>query len=165
MADFENPPIARHEALAPLSRDHYQGLVCAQALIRSADADAEARRTAIARLLEAWQAEIADHFEDEQRLLEGLIATASQKRLETEHAYLREHIQQAAQLPRDADPDPELLRHIGEALRDHIRWEERELFLEAEQGATPQQLQALASETARIESARPRSQCHRPRAR
>ncbi len=164
MPEHENAPIARHAALQPLSRDHYQGLVCAQALIRSADDEAEARQDAVRRLLEAWDAEIADHFADEERLLDGLIAVASQKRLETEHTYLRELIQQAAAVPPQSDPGVELVRHLGEALRDHIRWEERELFNEAERSATPRQLETISDETSRIEASRPRAQCHRPNA-
>jgi hemerythrin-like domain-containing protein len=179
---MKNPPLKRHVSLQPLSRDHYNGLVQAQHLTKAADGGIDARRAALADFVRAWNEEIAEHFGDEERLLYGLIPDAGMRqRLLDEHATLRSLADQArASVPAEYppapavavttvtddaaarsgnDPDADLLRRLGEALHDHIRWEERELFPAIEQAADAAQLEALERETAVIEQARPRSRC------
>ncbi|MBZ0173395.1 MAG: hypothetical protein K8E66_13510, partial [Phycisphaerales bacterium] len=86
MPSFEHAPLKRHEGLAPLSRDHYLGLVQARRLIQSADEDDVARRKAVAEFIDAWDRDIVTHFRDEERLLTGLMDDADQRRLFDEHA-------------------------------------------------------------------------------
>ena len=123
MARFEHAPIERHEALAPLSRDHYVGLVQAQHLKKSADADDVARRKAIAEFIDAWDHEIAPHFADEERLLVDLASEADRQRLLEEHQRLRELAGQARELRHQTDPAADLVRQVREKLEEHIRWE------------------------------------------
>lgn len=157
MTDFTNPPIKRHEALVPLSRDHFTGLARAQRLIKSGEGDRVARHKAIADFLDAWNAEIAEHFDDEERLFEPYLTDADRQRLLHEHKQLRDLAEEARQLRKGVDPSPERVVHIGEALRDHIRWEERELFTRLEKTIDAAGLAAIAEHTAEIERSRPRS--------
>lgn len=157
MATFKNAPIARSEALAPLSRDHYTGLVQARHLIKAARRDAVARRKAVAEFIDAFKNDIAVHFDDEERLLAGVLSEEDRDRLVTEHRRLNALADEARALRRDVDPDPARLTEIGEALEEHIRWEERELFNRLQQTITPAQLDHLAAQTAAIEAARPRN--------
>ena len=85
MTDFKHDAIVRHEALIPFSRDHYVGLVQARHLIQAANADAGARRKALTDFVNAWDADIAEHFYDEERLLMQLMGTDDQQRLFDEH--------------------------------------------------------------------------------
>jgi hemerythrin len=153
------PPLKRHPALQPLSRDHYVGLVQAQRLLKAADADVAARREAARQFMSAWEAEIAEHFADEERLLPALIHQAGDRdRLLDEHTRLRAL---AAEAERSiaGEPGSDLLRALGTLLHDHIRWEERQLFPVIEAAANPDQLTRLEEETHTIETSRPRSAC------
>jgi len=162
MAKFEHAPIERHEALAPLSRDHYGGLVQAQHLKKAADADDVARRKAVAEFVDAWDTQIAPHFADEERLLAGLTQSNDRDRLMEEHRHIRSLADKARELRRQTDPAADQIRHIGETLEKHIRWEERELFVRLQQELTEGQLASLAQQTDSIEKQRPRNVC-RPR--
>jgi len=161
MARFQNPPIERHEALAPLSRDHYSGLVLARHLIKAAAGDAVARRQAVAEFVDSWDREVAEHFADEERLLTALMADADRERLLAEHRALRALAERARAARRSVDPDAELVGEIGGTLERHIRWEERELFVRLQERLTPGQLAALGAQTAPIEDTRPRRACRR----
>lgn len=159
MARFRNAPIERHEALAPFSRDHYTGLVQVQHLRKAADADAVARRKAVAAFIDAWDHEIAQHFDDEERLLSDLLSGDDQSRLLEEHARIRELAGQARSLRKHTDPDADVLRTVSQTLEAHIRWEERELFGRVQQALDEKQLAALQAQTEPIERSRSRSTC------
>lgn len=155
MSGFKHAPIQRSEALQPLSRDHYEGLSLAQKLRRAADGDERDRLQAAAALAEAWRAQIRDHFDEEERLLRDLMDQQQWDRLLQEHAALRRCGEQADHASR-ADPGPEWVREAGRLLHDHIRWEERELFVAIEGAATAEQLRLIGAETEKIENRRPR---------
>lgn len=159
MDRFKHEPIERHEALAPFSRDHYTGLVQAQHLKKAADSDAVARRKAIASFVDAWDTEIAEHFADEQRLLLELMDDADRQRLLEEHQQLTALAQQARELRQKTDPDAAAVRQIGQMLEQHIRWEERELFVRLQNRLSPGQLAELGHRTEPIEQSRPRNAC------
>lgn len=154
MSRFKQPPIARSEALQPFSRDHYVGLVQAQHLLKAADADAVARRKAVAAFMDAWTQEIEVHFADEERLLLDHLDEAGRDRLLAEHAKLRELAEQAGEQRREVDPNASMLRELGQRLNDHIRWEERELFTGLEQKLDEQTLAAIGQQTSEIEANR-----------
>ena len=156
MADYKNPPIHRHDALAPFSRDHYVGLVQARHLIRAAGADDAERHRAIAEFIEAWRDDILSHFEDEERLLLSLMADSDQQRMLAEHRRLAELESNVRGQRKQASPDPDLLRETGELLEQHIRWEERELFNRLQDQAGQAALSALHHSTAEIEASRDR---------
>ena len=153
---MKRPPLKRHPALQPFSRDHMAGLMRAQDLIRSARKDRKERTRSIERFLAAWEGEIEEHFDDEERLLPGLMSAAHLERLRKEHAEIRSL---AAEVSTDSREEPGEGRAslLGETLVDHIRWEERELFPHIQETATRQALAGLAKETAEFEKGRPRS--------
>lgn len=156
------PPIRRHPALQPLSREHMSGLVQARNLAAAANQPPAERRAALARFANAWDEEIAEHFLDEERMLAPLLSTESMSRLLAEHRHLRHLAGRAMSLASADEPDIDLMRTLGIALHDHIRWEEREAFGEAEGAATESDLARLAEHAQRIERDRPGS---RPRLR
>lgn len=155
MARFQTPPLKRHPSLQPLSRDHYVGLVQARHLVKAADGSSIDRRAAVAAFLDAWDAEIAEHFDDEERLLAPLADEAGRTRLLGEHDCLREMVSEARGRRRHVDPDASWVRSLGEMFNDHIRWEERELFPSIESTAH-EGLDALRPQAERIEASRPR---------
>ena len=148
------PPLQRHAALRPLSREHMGGLIQARSLSSAADADLDARRAAVASFVEVWNSEIQDHFDDEERLLLPLTRDpAMRKRLLDEHRTLRGLARRCVDDPGAVARDPALMRQVGSLLHDHIRWEEREYF-EAVQRERPEALEALTHEADRIEQRR-----------
>ena len=166
MDRFTNPPIERHEALAPFSRDHYNGLVHARRLVNSASGDRAQRHQALAGFLDAWEREIAQHFRDEERLLieqmGELVPDPERRRLLEEHREIEADAALARKLRRETDPDARKLREIGERLERHIRWEERSLFELIQRRASQNRLEDLGRETAAIEASRPRNACRTP---
>lgn len=153
--DGPTPPLRRHAALQPLSREHMGGLVQARNLRRASGADSAARLAAVVSFARQWRSEIGGHFDDEEGLLLPLTRDpALRERLLREHRVLRELAQRCDELPETVADDPALMRRIGALLHDHIRWEEREYF-EALQRDHPQALAALLHEAAGIEERRP----------
>ncbi|MCC6681457.1 MAG: hemerythrin domain-containing protein [Phycisphaeraceae bacterium] len=156
MPKFMHEPLKRHQALQPFSRDHYQGLVQSQHLIKAADSDAIERRKALAEFLDVWEREIEPHFQDEEQLLADLVGNAKRAQLLQEHRRLREFADEARARRRQIDPQAQWMRNLGQSLHAHIRWEERELFTSLESDAKAK-LDTLRPEASRIEAFRPRS--------
>jgi iron-sulfur cluster repair protein YtfE (RIC family) len=155
---YQHAPQRRDESLQPLSRDHYQGLVHAEHLRKSGleDGDASSRQKALSEFVEGWDNEIADHFAEEERLLIELMTEEETNELYAQHRNLRSLADEAKTRQTWDDPGADWCRSLGEALRDHIRWEERTLFPAVQGRATPEQLEALAEHTAPIEQRRGR---------
>lgn len=136
----------RHVALRQLSSDHHSGLVLARRVGKLAtDSDLAA---AAQNLLTAWRAEIGPHFIAEEEWLLPLFArhTAPDHPLIVET--LRQHVMMRALVDeieeRLAAPSLPLLQALADALREHIRFEENELFPAIEAALSEAQLQRLA---------------------
>ena len=118
----------RSDALAPLSRDHHQGLFAALKLRRATEADAAEAREAF---LSFWTSDGAHHFHVEEDILLPAFARHvgpdHQEIVRTlvEHVDLR---RRAADVANDAQPPLEELHELGERLSEHIRHEENVLF-------------------------------------
>jgi hypothetical protein len=155
-SDDPTPPLRRHTALVPLSREHMSGLIQARDLVRASSGDETTRRRAVEAFLRVWDTEIRDHFDDEERLLLPLTREpAMRERLLTEHRTLR-GLAGACRQDSSFCADPAGLLRLGTLLQDHIRWEER-MFFEAVQRDDPRALDSLSAEAAKIEAERPGS--------
>ncbi|TVQ62286.1 MAG: hemerythrin domain-containing protein [Phycisphaerales bacterium] len=151
-----NPPIKRHEALQPFSREHLLGLSVARDLRQAPEAGREASHEAVDRLLRLWGDELQGHFHDEERLLTPIIDDpALLKRLTNEHTHIAALTTEAREArARNTAPDDALIRALGDALHDHIRWEERVLFPAIEHALTPEAAASLGRETAQFSQTR-----------
>jgi hypothetical protein len=110
----------RHAALHPLSRDHHNVLVHARRL-RGLDArhDAASSRRAFLAYVDSV---LRHHFAEEDAIVAPLVQDpALRRRLLDEHADLARRANALAK-------DPEGQADLGEALRQHVRFEEDELF-------------------------------------
>lgn len=130
----------RSEALAPLSRQHHQGLFVAMRLKRADSAGAvEARRA----FLEFWKSEGCEHFRLEEEVLlpayarHGAHDHPAVVQVLTDHVDLR---RRAGDLAATERPEPEMLKRLGESLERHIRHEERVLFPLIEQALPDDEL-------------------------
>ncbi|HTT94882.1 MAG TPA: hemerythrin domain-containing protein [Solirubrobacterales bacterium] len=131
----------RAEALRPLSREHLAALLAAKAL-READDLTIARRD----FLTFWEAAGRRHFRiEEEVLLPGWAAFGELDRpgvarmLEEHLAIRREALRlEAGELSLAG------AHELGTLLHDHVRFEERELFVAAEAALDPAALRRLA---------------------
>ena len=122
----------RHEALAPLSREHHQTLILAQLLKKGAPAykglpDNPGDKAKYA--LEQFEKEIKKHFSNEEDILEkAKDCHASINRLAVE--IVNEHHELTDLfLSLDAVPEPvDIMDKLAQKLEAHIRKEERVLF-------------------------------------
>lgn len=133
----------RAQALAPLSHQHHQGLYVALKLRRADRAMAREARDAF---LEFWNREGREHF----RLEEEALLPAFARHAEHDHPavvqVLVEHVdlrRRGADVADASEPDPEVLRDLGERLERHIRHEERVLFPLIEQAVPVEELERL----------------------
>ncbi len=110
----------RHPLFVPLSQDHHHSLALCLRILREPQADHLAD-------IRSHFAQLLPHFDAEERTLAplwpGLQREDLQTRFEQDHARLR---QMHAQLPEQADTDWQT--DFALLLRDHARFEERELF-------------------------------------
>lgn len=150
-------PIHRHPALIPFGLDHYNDLLQAQQLIEATQADTMALHKAIAMFVTAWDAEIADHFHDEEHLLVDLMQDQDRQRLLDEHEQITRYAIHAGKLRSMIDPDATTVRRIGKSLRQHIRWEELELYVRLQQQLSQEKLADLQRQTQAMEATRHRS--------
>ena len=144
----------RHDSLISLSRDHHQALHRALKLKRADEAGAA---EALGDVVEFFDAHGALHFRVEEEVLFPLYVREggadptddSIVRLLTDHVWIRARI---AALRDASAPSVSELHELGERLDDHIRHEERVLFLAIEEALSEEQLSELARAVAAAES-------------
>lgn len=132
----------RAEALRPLSREHLGALLAARKL-RQADDVAAAARDFVA----FWEKDGRRHFRiEEEVLLPGWAAYGEVDRpgiarmLEEHLAIRREALRLEA-----GELSIEGVHAFGDLLHDHVRFEERQLFIAAEAALDPPALQRLGA--------------------
>ncbi|NNM86225.1 MAG: hemerythrin domain-containing protein [Phycisphaerales bacterium] len=150
-----HPPLKRHESLQPFSRDHFIGLKAANRLVDAAADAPEARAAAAKYFYDCWNAEMAEHFTQEEQLLIALMLPPEIAQLRHEHHEIRTLAKTGGSESAGQPPSGPWCKALGQKLHDHIRWEERVLFGAIQRRATPEQLTTLAEATAEIEKHRP----------
>jgi hypothetical protein len=134
----------RDPALRSLSRDHHQALAAGLQLRR---ADVETARDARAGFLAYWHEHGESHFRiEEQVLLPAYAAHGNPHhplvaRALCEHVAIRQRARELVDQPQAPLPR---LHELGAMLVDHVRLEERELFVLIERTLPPEALRALA---------------------
>ena len=114
----------RQAALIPLSREHHDALSYArQAVAASQGQHADTVRL---RTLALWDSSIAAHLATEEASLLPALAAAGAGD-EAARAFAQ-HQQLRQLMARLRDGEPDALAEWGEAMREHVRYEERVLF-------------------------------------
>ena len=138
----EIKPLKRSKELAPLSREHHDGLLFAWKTKQGL-----ANGTSIETLCNYtrwfWSNHIKPHFKEEEKVLVKFLPedNALVKQMFREHAQIRDLI-----ISLDKEPNPGSLQLLAEFINNHIRFEERQLFPYAEQTLTPEQLNEIYKE-------------------
>jgi len=122
-------PIKRSEQLAPLSREHHDGLLFAWK-IRQGIANHTPLEQMRNYAMWFWRNHIKPHFFQEEKILLPHLPqdNSLRQRLVDEHEHIRELI-----LGLDEEADKRTLTILCDLLDKHIRFEERELFVYLEE--------------------------------
>ena len=132
----ETKPIKRSKELAPLSREHHDGLLFAWK-IKQGLANGTSFETLCNYTGWFWTNHIKPHFKDEEKVLIKFLPADNPLVLQMfeEHAQIRDLI-----LSLDKEPDSGSFQSLADFVNNHIRFEERELFAYAEKTLTQSQL-------------------------
>ena len=143
----------RSPTLVSLSRDHHRALATALKLRRASAETAGAARAAALRF---WEEAGRRHFRLEEEVLLPAFAGHGDARHPLvaralcDHVVIRHRIDQLAAAPSASAID---LHELGVLLAEHVRLEERELFVLIEQTLPPAQLKAVAASLERADRA------------
>jgi hypothetical protein len=141
----------RDPALVTLSRDHHLALSVAQKLRRATADNAGQARGAF---MTYWDEHGRAHFRLEEEILLPAYAAHADPHHPLVARALCDHVAIRAladALAVDNAPDPARLHELGEALADHVRVEERELFGLIEAALPVDRLAAVAAALERAE--------------
>src|SRR6478735_4188570 len=138
----EIKPLKRSKELAPLSREHHDGLLFAWK-IKQGLANGTSIETLCNYTLWFWSNHIKTHFKDEEKVLVKFLPASNPlvRQMFKEHAQIRDLI-----ISLDKEPDSSSLQLLGEFINNHIRFEERELFAYAEKTLTQEHLDEIYKE-------------------
>lgn len=131
-------PLKRHEALKPLSRDHHHGLLLCwkikEGLKKNISEDRIKSYTDF-----FFTSQLRPHFSFEEKEIFPLLGDSHPLVIRA----LNEH--QRLQALFKAEPEKETFLAVVNELNRHIRFEERELFMELQKTVPEAQLQKLAN--------------------
>ena len=129
-------PIKRNEFLAPLSREHHQALLLCWKIKTGFSKGIDVKR--IKNYCDwFYQTHLIQHFELEEKLVFPILGN--------QHQHVLDALDQHRQLKELFNDTPNVLslQKIQIELEKHIRFEERILFNEVQDIATPQQLENI----------------------
>lgn len=139
----------RSEALKPLSREHHHTLFVTKEVRDAGPDGAEEARSA---LLDLWRNENALHFRIEEEVLLPGSGLAGPDRDEEVARMLADHLEirrgmarLTAEAEEGAAVDLDQLKDLAGFMRDHVRFEERELFPRVEREMSEEALEKLAA--------------------
>ncbi|MDT0645114.1 hemerythrin domain-containing protein [Zunongwangia sp. F260] len=127
-------PLKRHKALIPLSRQHHYGLLLSWKLREGFKKNIDLER--IKNYTDwFWQHHLIPHFDAEEQHIFPILGEENDlvKKAITEHRRLKDLFNEEVEIK-------SALQAIEEELQSHIRFEERVLFQEIQEIATPAQL-------------------------
>jgi len=138
----EIKPLKRSKELAPLSREHHDGLLFAWK-IKQGLANGTPIETLCNYTRWFWSNHIKTHFKDEETVLVKFLPADNPLVLQmfNEHAQIRDLI-----ISLDKEPGSGSLQLLADFVNKHIRFEERELFGYAEKTLTQEQLEEIYKE-------------------
>lgn len=135
----EIKPIKRSKELAPLSREHHDGLLFAWK-IKQGLSNGTPVETLCNYTRWFWSNHIKPHFRDEEKVLVKFLPADNPlvQQMIKEHAQIRDLV-----ISLDKKPDSDSLKLLSDYINNHIRFEERKLFPYAEKTLTPEQLNEI----------------------
>ena len=120
----------RHPALIQLSREHHSALVLAKRAKRMSEGTPDARNTFAAEVGRIFALDLEPHFQLEEKILLPALMAAGER--EAVEQTLAEHTELRALVYQPGINHQGTLCRFGDALAEHVRFEEQELFPLAE---------------------------------
>lgn len=135
----EIKPIKRSKELAPLSREHHEGLLLGWK-IKQGLKNGTAHKLIAQYIQWFWERELSPHFKREEQLLAVYLPPENDWviKMFADHEEIEALIHVNAMVP-----DEDIFVQIANAVQEHIRFEERTLFPYAEKTLSPEQLQFI----------------------
>lgn len=135
-------PIKRSKELAPLSREHHEGLLFGWKIKQGLQNGTD--HQVIANFIQwFWEADLQEHFRKEEQILAIHLPQDNELvlRMMDEHQQLEALIQICAMVN-----DEDIFLQLADGLHNHIRFEERVLFPFAEKEILSSELEAIHGE-------------------
>jgi hemerythrin-like domain-containing protein len=132
-------PIKRSEQLAPLSREHHEGLLAVWKIRQGLKTGIELKR--IASFVQwFWNNDLRKHFSKEEKIIAPFLPGNDDllERMIEEHQEIEALVHINEQIADEA-----LLAQLADALNDHIRFEERVFFPHVEKLLSGEQLNKI----------------------
>lgn len=137
-------PLKRHKALVALSKDHHFGLLLCWKLHKGQAGGVSSKRIK-EYLLYFFNEHLRAHFLVEEKIIFPVLPVEHPLRLEAERQH-RELYQLIAQLEEDQEELAENIKKFEEQLEKHIRFEERQLFMEIQEQLNEKELTILGEQ-------------------
>jgi iron-sulfur cluster repair protein YtfE (RIC family) len=138
----------RHDALIQLSHEHHHGLVWAKRMYDLPDdAPVSEQQELLDEFFPIWHDEINPHFRNEEEILLPLFDVDADPDVDCIRLMLQQHVHiRRDVLLLEFEPNLEVIHRLGNALKEHIRLEEREVFPLVEEKASQETLDAIQSQ-------------------
>ncbi len=138
MESTKTPPIKRHTALQPLSREHHHGLLLAWKIRMGLSKAVPPERI---KAYSDWfyETHLLSHFEVEEQHIFPILGDKG-------HPMVKRALREHRRLKRLFAAAEDFCKHLSlieEELTAHIRFEERVLFNEVQQVSTPEQFSEI----------------------
>ena len=135
-------PIKRNENLVPLSKDHHSTLLFCWKIRTGLKLQVDTMR--MKRYVQYfWQTHMQPHFYEEETILFAPVQDAAVQKALDEHSDIKEQIET---IIASENVHPLQLKMLADAVDNHVRYEERELFPHLENILTEEQLKEIGSE-------------------
>lgn len=134
-------PIKRNENLVPLSKDHHATLLFCWKIRNGLKLQVDTARM-IHYVQYFWQTHMQPHFYEEETILFVPVHDAAVQKALNEHADIKEQIDT---IIASENVQPLQLKMLADAVDNHVRFEERELFPHLENMLTEEQLKEIGS--------------------
>jgi hemerythrin-like domain-containing protein len=124
----------RHDALVPLTHDHHHALHNLRLLLQAADEGTEERVAAALAFAEFFASHSVQHFREEEEEIFPLVIRLPDApaegitRIVSEHVMLHALVRELREQAAAGEASPETMNELAALLRQHIRFEEDELF-------------------------------------
>lgn len=109
----------RSKALIPLSREHHHALVVAKRILALEQKPEKLLITYWREVRAGLQQELEQHFVEEERGFKNLLSGAHKQRFTSDHQELRELLEK---------DDTDAIIRFAQCLKEHVRFEERDVF-------------------------------------
>jgi len=135
----ERKPIRRSRELAPLSREHHEGLLLVFKIRQGIR-----KKIDIKRITDYvhwfWENDLREHFDKEEQILAPSLPAEHEwvLQMKKEHNVIKEQLEDLGSAADDTS-----LEKLATLINDHIRFEERVLFPFAEERLNPAQLETI----------------------